>query len=274
MRFGTLNLASGRSMLDGGTDPERLTAAVGSLDADVLAVQEVDVGQVRSAGADQLALVGEALGAGHRRFVATLHGTPGPRRGWRPAGDANLPDVDCSLIDLTNHPAATGSSYGVGLVSRVPVREWRTLRFPAARGWLPVVVPEPGRRRPRVLWVPDEPRAAVAAVLDSPRMTVVSTHLSFVPGANVRQLRRLCRWLEDLPSPRLLLGDLNLPGRLPARVTGWSALVRAPTYPSAVPRVQLDHVLGSGTDLDAVTGWDVRPLPVSDHRAVLVDLDL
>lgn len=271
MRFGTFNLLSGRSMADGSTDPARLTAAVRGLDADVLAVQEVDLGQARSAGADQLALVGEALGAGHRRFVATLHGTPGPRRGWRPAGDADLSDHD---LDLPGQPADVGSSYGVGLVSRVPVREWRTLRFPAAWGWLPFVVPEPGRRRPRVLWVPDEPRAAVAAVLDSPRMTVVSTHLSFVPGANVRQLRRLCRWLEDAPAPRLLLGDLNLPGSLPARVTGWNALVSAATYPSALPRVQLDHVLASGIDVGAVTGWDVRPLPVSDHRAVLVDLDL
>ena len=42
MRLATFNLLHGRSPADGVVDPDRLVAAVASLDADVLALQEVD----------------------------------------------------------------------------------------------------------------------------------------------------------------------------------------------------------------------------------------
>jgi endonuclease/exonuclease/phosphatase family metal-dependent hydrolase len=97
-----------------------------------------------------------------------------------------------------------------------------------------------------------------------------------VPGYNVRQLRALRRWLHDLPRPLVLLGDFNLPGRVPARTTGFTPLVQAATYPSFRPRVQLDHVLADGlTELELEGAHaEVHLLPVSDHGAVTVDLDL
>ena len=166
--------------------------------------------------------------------------------------------------------------YGVGLVSRLPVLEWRTTRFDPAPWSLPLLVPaEP---RPRFVRVADEPRAAIAAVIEGPHgpVTVATAHLSFVPGYNVRQLRALRIWLAGLPRPLVLLGDFNLPGRIPARVTRWTPLVRGATYPSMRPRVQLDHVLADG--LSAGVTATARPavhlLPVSDHAAVSVDLDL
>jgi endonuclease/exonuclease/phosphatase family metal-dependent hydrolase len=57
----------------------------------------------------------------------------------------------------------------------------------------------------------------IAAVLETPAgpMTVANTHLSFVPGWNGAQLRRAARAVRSLPAPRVLLGDLNLPGALP-----------------------------------------------------------
>ena len=128
-----------------------------------------------------------------------------------------------------------GPLYGVGLVTRLPVREWHTTRFEPAPWWLPLLVP--GRGAAPLLCIPDEPRAAIAAVVEGPHgpMTVVTVHLSFVPGYNVRQLRRTRRWLAGLPRPLLLLGDFNLPGRLPAMVTGWQPLLKAATYPVIVP---------------------------------------
>jgi endonuclease/exonuclease/phosphatase family metal-dependent hydrolase len=102
-------------------------------------------------------------------------------------------------------------------------------------------------------------------------MTVASTHLSFVPGWNVVQLRRLCRALAPLPGPRFLLGDLNLPGPVPAAVSGWRSLARIRTYPSPEPRVQLDHALASG-HLPAVRAVSAVRLAFSDHRALVVEL--
>ena len=47
----------------------------------------------------------------------------------------------------------------------------------------------------------DEPRVLLAAILDTPYgdVTVAATHLSFVPGWNVRQLRSSVRALRTLP---------------------------------------------------------------------------
>ena len=121
----------------------------------------------------------------------------------------------------------------------------------------------------------DEPRAAVAAVLAEPRMTLACAHLSFVPGRNAVQLRRLTRWLRTLPGPRILLGDLNLPGGLPARLTGWTPLVVAATFPSQAPRLQLDHVLADGLpDGATVTDAGAVRLPISDHQAAVATLHL
>ncbi|MGK5523302.1 endonuclease/exonuclease/phosphatase family protein, partial [Micromonospora sp. URMC 107] len=52
MRLATFNLLHGRSLADGLVDPDRLTAAVTALDADVLALQEVDRDQSRSGKLD------------------------------------------------------------------------------------------------------------------------------------------------------------------------------------------------------------------------------
>ena len=252
MRLATFNLLHGRSLTDGRVVPERLAQAVRTLDADVVGLQEVDRGQLRSGSADQTEQVARALGADSWCFVPAIVGTPGAT--WRAATD----DEDEGL------PA-----YGVGLVSRWPVLRWQVVRLPAARVRAPVLLP--GTRR--VVWLQDEPRVGVLAVVETPvgPMTVGTTHLSFVPGRNGAQLRTLTAAMGRLPGPHVLLGDLNLPGPLPRLLTRWRPLARTPTYPAPEPRVQLDHVLASG-ELPPVTAVQALPLPVSDHRALLVQL--
>ncbi len=163
------------------------------------------------------------------------------------------------------------AAYGVGLVSRHPVRQWQGIRFAPAPIRAPVLMP--GTGRPMLLV--DEPRAGLAAVLDTPEgpLTVVCTHLSFVPGWNVRQLRQLTAAVADLPEPLVLLGDLNLPGSVPRLVTGWQQLARVATYPAWQPRVQLDHALAREPGWTPTTVDAVR-LPLSDHRALLIDTPL
>ena len=253
MRLASFNLLHGRSLSDGQVVEARLAEAAGVLDADLLGLQEVDRGQSRSDGRDLTREVARALGAEHWRFVPALVGTPG--FGWRAAHDG---DAD-----------GTEASYGCGLVSRYPVLSWHTVRLAAARVRSPIVLP--GSRQ--VVWLQDEPRVGVAAVVETPLgpMTVATTHLSFVPVWNGVQLRTLCAALERLPGPRVLLGDLNMPPPFPRLLSGWRPLARTPTYPSTDPRVQLDHVLGSGA-LPPVRSVATPVLPVSDHRALVVDL--
>ena len=77
VRLATFNMLHGRSLEDGRVDPERFADAIRALDADVLALQEVDRHQARSEGADFTAIAAEAMGAHEHRFVAALAGTPG-----------------------------------------------------------------------------------------------------------------------------------------------------------------------------------------------------
>lgn len=250
MRLATWNVLHGLSPGDGGLDPGRLCAAVATIDADVLGAQEVDRGQPRTQGRDLAAEIAGFLGARDWRFVPALIGTPGMQ--WRAAGDA----------DADQTPA-----YGVALFSRYPVTSWHVLRMPAAPVRGPVL--EPGSRRPT--WLADEPRVALAAVVRTPlgSLSVATTHLSFVPGQNLRQLRHVTRWLRRLPGPQLLVGDLNLPILPPGLRGGFTSLARTPTHPADRPRRKLDHILARGS-MPPPTSAETLELPVSDHRALSV----
>jgi endonuclease/exonuclease/phosphatase family metal-dependent hydrolase len=259
MRVGTLNLASGRDAGGRSVDAATLRAALTDVDVDVLAVQELDVGQPRSHGVDQPAEVAAALGASEWRFAATIAGTPDPFRNWTPA---DPPVLRGSWETLA------GPHYGIGLFSRLPVRRWSLLPLGSGRARLPLQAPDPRTGRTRRWWFPDEPRLAIAAELDD--CTVVGTHLSFAPHTALRQLVRLRRWAATLPGPVLLAGDLNLVGGVPATAFGAERLVREPSYPAPTPRVQFDHVLGpAGLDPQHP---EVRQLALGDHRLVTVSV--
>ncbi|NEK59022.1 endonuclease [Geodermatophilus sabuli] len=257
MRIGTVNISSGRSAAGSVLAPAALGAAVAVLDADVLAVQEVDAGQPRSSGADQAAAVADGLDAADWRGAATLTGTPDPFRSWSPAHPALRGPDD----------GQAGPVYGIALISRLPVLEWSVLGLGAGRARLPMKAPDPRTGGLRWWWIPDEPRIAVAARLE--HLTVVATHLSFAPHTSVRQLLRLRRWMATLPGPTVLAGDLNLPGGVPARLLRATPLVRAASFPAADPRVQLDHLLAVGNGLSARDGR-AQELAVGDHRALRV----
>lgn len=250
VRIATFNILHGRSLDDGRVDVDRLAAAVTSLDADVLGLQEVDRHQPRSLGADLTAVAAEAMGAVDVRFVAALSGTPGGT--WMAAtGD--------------EPPGSAG--YGVSLLSRYPVVSWRVVRLPPLQVSIPLW--SPITRRPFL--ARDEPRVALAAVLDGPfgRFTVCTTHLSFVPGWNRAQLRRLVRSLAGTREPLALMGDLNMAPAQAARVSGLRPVATAATFPTAYPRRQLDHVLVRG-GLTATGPAEAVQLPLSDHRALVV----
>ena len=326
LRIATFNLLHGQALGPdgsplpdpadgGGTDPSApLAEAIAALDADVLALQEVDRHQQRSGHADQAAVAAKAMGAADWRFAAALHGRPAPVSGWIPEpGGSGIQVYGPDEVGVgTDRPA-----YGTALLTRLPVEHWRARRFAPAPFGLPLRVA--GRRG--LTPVPDEPRAAVAAVLLGPAgpFTVVAAHLSFVPGWNMGQLAGIRRWIADLPAPYLLLGDFNLVGPVPrtvlggaamvdglgrrpglprqprearqtreareprrlrrrpprrAYLRGWRDLARTPTYPAHRPAVQFDHVLAVGIPRTAVRSTSTPAVGVSDHRPLVVELKL
>jgi endonuclease/exonuclease/phosphatase family metal-dependent hydrolase len=250
VRIATFNILHGRSPSDDRVEVERLAAAVKELDADVLGLQEVDRDQPRSMGADLTAVAAEAMGAVDSQFVAALAGTPGGT--WMAATGEEQPG---------------SASYGIALLSRYPVVSLRVVRLPTLHSRVPMWFR--GRRRP--ILVHDEPRVAVAAVIDGPfgEMTVANTHLSFIPGWNALQLRSLVRSLTGTREPLVLVGDLNMEQRRAARISGLRPLGSADTFPVDEPRQQLDHVLVRGALRETSPAQSHR-LSLSDHRALAV----
>ncbi|GAA4638967.1 endonuclease/exonuclease/phosphatase family protein [Mycolicibacterium sediminis] len=248
----TFNILHGRN-LDDGVDVARFARVIEDLDVDVLALQEVDREQPRSGMADLTAVAAEAMGARSHRFVAAMSGVPGAT--WMAATGGESPD---------------SAAYGIALLSRYPATTWQTARLPRIPIKVPVYIP--GTRR--IIIVDEEPRSVIIGAFETPLgpLVVGNAHLSFVPGWNRRQLRRVIDDMRRCPGPHVLTGDLNM---TPAAVRRWSRLrplADALTFPAHGPTRQLDHMLTDDPGL-VVTGVHAPEVPLSDHRPLVVDLE-
>jgi endonuclease/exonuclease/phosphatase family metal-dependent hydrolase len=126
----------------------------------------------------------------------------------------------------------------------------------------------------QVLAIPDEePRSAIVAraTVGDVGLSVCATHLG-LQGRAKGQLPGLLDALRQRPGPRVLLGDLNLDPEVVDELKGELTHVASdPTWPAKAPRRTIDHVLLDGL---VATAAVVAPLPVSDHRALVVEVEL
>jgi endonuclease/exonuclease/phosphatase family metal-dependent hydrolase len=238
-RVATWNVAAGRREGNGQVDLAAVLTGVRALGVDLLAVQEVDRELARSHRADQPRAIAEALGQDwYWSYAPAL------------AGDDFHP---------LSGPDRGGPAYGNLLLSRLPLGRVEHVRFPPAGG---------GEQRTALL--------ATVQVGSRP-LAVAAGHLSNKQGHNVRQLRELQQVLQGRPAPRLLLGDLNLPStvlRL-ASLRGWPETGTGRTWPASRPIQQLDHVLRNDpAGVVLPRGSRVATAPVSDHRALVIDLEV
>ena len=226
---------------------------------DLIALQEVDVQQQRSGHGNQVAEIAKIIGAKYWAFAPAMYGTPGEK--WHGVKDAMVFDQDSSLPNE--------AMYGIGIVSKVPVKRWHRINLGKAPLGMPLLVA--GEKRPRLIYVSDEPRSALVAELEN-GISVTTTHLSFVPVKNVLQLKKIAKWVEQLPGIHIMTGDFNLPWGLGPKISGWSDLAKGPTYPSWKPSIEFDYIMSKELAPGDVTSVIHRHFGISDHRAISVTL--
>ena len=274
MRITSWNLLHGMAIPpvgEGATDGAALTAAVQEIGSDVYGFQELDHFLPRSRARAQARDIAEGIGARYWAMGPSVIGTPG--ESWRKR-NSDEPEI---ITNTSTHQELTHECYGIGIVSKIPVISWHRLDLGNSPIGLPLIVPgdETGKGRPRFIYVKDEPRLALAAVLEN-GWTVVNTHLSFVPILNLAQLTRLKRWAlsiaQQTDTKPLIIGDLNLPKNLPIAFSSWKSLVSASTYPSWGAKIQFDYLLAQEELSGGFQGLPISKNGISDHLPISAQL--
>ena len=251
----------------------------------VIGVQEVDAFQDRSDQVFQVAELASELGATYFGFVRCVIGTPGFK--WRKVHKDEAVLITNSDVMNSGRNSDNPPSYGIGLITNVPVKKWEILALGKSAIGLPLVFPDASagesaagdsKARPKVrfIYVKDEPRYAVAAQLEN-GYTVVNVHLSFVPLVNLYQLWRVKRWLAKMPGKHFLIGDLNLPFNIPVKLSKWKSLVSMASYPTWQPKIQFDYILSDNFGIDKSNQDLVKPIhlrsEISDHLPVTIEIN-
>ena len=248
-----------------------LHRAIAALATEVIAVQEIDYNLPRSGSVNQIAEVASAMGAKYWAFAPSISGTPGEK--WR-----KLNESDPKVITDNSSEVLLGS-YGIGIASTIRVVKWHRFELGNSPIGMPLVVPTESetssRPKIRAIYVHDEPRVALAATLEN-GFTVVNTHLSFVPGVNLAQLKRLKKWALQIGSESntkvLLMGDLNLPKNLPVSLSTWRSLITQNTYPSWGAKVQFDYILSNELTSNEYQTSKYSTMAISDHLPIGVEI--
>jgi endonuclease/exonuclease/phosphatase family metal-dependent hydrolase len=251
----------------------------------VVGVQEVDAFQDRSDQVFQVADLASELGATYFGFVRCVIGTPGFK--WRKVRKGEAVLITNSDLMNSGRNSDNPPSYGIGLITNVPVKKWEILALGKSVVGLPLVFPagsdgldgsennssaeSKAKPKLRFIYVKDEPRYAVAAQLEN-GYTVVNVHLSFVPLVNLYQLWRVKRWLAKMPGKHFLIGDLNLPFNIPVKLSKWKSLVSMASYPTWQPKIQFDYILSDNTTSVAVRSIQIHS-DISDHLPVTIEIN-
>jgi endonuclease/exonuclease/phosphatase family metal-dependent hydrolase len=226
--------------------------AINNLNADILAIHEVDYLQSRSNNSKQVEEIANNCGFSSWAFAPAITGTPGSS--WKTSHE---------LITNKNNQLLQ-TSYGIGLLSKIPVRNWHRLSLRKSPIGLPLAITS--ENGTKVAYIPDEPRAAIAAELEN-GITVITAHLSFVPPVNTLQLIKIRKWAQDIPGKKIYIGDFNA---LLFGTAGIKSINKAKSYPGWSPKVKFDYILSN-----SIKGQELKFNfeGVSDHLPIGVEID-
>lgn len=231
----TLTSFNARWGLTATDEPFDLHAVVAGFDTDIVSLQEVWEPTEGGSGLDEA-----ADGLGYRLVHVPLS-----------------PSLVHPAPAITEDPAEAAGTWGVALLSRLPVRATRIVDL--------------GRAIER--WDVAERYAILAEVdVGGTTVTVTALHLSFTLPNAIAQLRRLGGYIPG-HRPSVVAGDCNLWGPMaePA-LGGHRRAVRGRTWPAHRPHSQLDHILVSPSI--RVRQAAVLAAAGSDHLPVQATLEI
>lgn len=235
MRIATFNLKHGAASDGYRGHPAAVAEACATLNADILALQEVDRGVIRSRFANLAALAAEASDMNYV-FAPTLHYRVG--------------------------------SYGNALLVRGEIDEFEVLQIGGGHRFK---IGPRGHQLPLVR----EPRNAIVAQTDigGRKITVAATHLATEPAVRKHQLPKIVSYLAARPEPQVLMGDFNQGRGLVAQELSdhpYELAEDMPTFPLPHPRKMIDHIAVSG--LAIRSAW-TQEFDISDHAALIAEVD-
>lgn len=245
---------------DGWSRPFDLESEVKALDADVIVLQECWRDDGASDGTAEI--VASALGytvVAQADLASAIHYHADPtadeRWGPRVGQMAHALHLDKEKLRRrrTPRPSVHGS-WGIALLSRVPVHSTRVID-------LPPLARDPARR------------VVLEAVVEfgSGRLTVCGTHMSHLTFGSLRHFAQLRHVLPAPDQAAAVMGDMNLWGPpVTLFLPGWRRVHRQPTWPTHRPHSQLDHLLVTRA-VDVVSSR-VPPRSGSDHRPLVAQL--
>jgi endonuclease/exonuclease/phosphatase family metal-dependent hydrolase len=193
---------------------------------------------------------------------------------WRPDGKRGAVDDAADALGLTVCAELIGRTRDLGALPHISHKGEGTesvavlTRLPMQRlGSIPLG-PTPGDP------APSRTALVVEIDVDGAPLRLVAVHLtSRLPHGPVLQLRQLARGVRTFTDgrPSVIVGDCNFwgPG-VRAVMRGWRRAVTGRTWPAHRPHSQIDHVLVSSEI--KVRRAEVLPDVGSDHRPVRVEL--
>ena len=273
MRITSWNFLHGQSLNPAAT-PE-IREILGEFKSDVLSLQEVDHHLPRSGERNQSREIAQHLKTEWWGFAPAISGTPGVK--WQKLTTKEqrvLTEADSESRSLHDGVENSGQYYGIAIVSKLPVLQWHRLELGRSLIGMPLAVGN-AKGRMTFIYVKDEPRVAMAAVLEN-GWIVINTHLSFVPLVNIYQLFKLASWAKKLESQYgakvLLTGDFNLPWGIPSRLLSFKRATQAKSYPSWKPAISFDYILTHPVNVLNTKEYLHPAIELSDHRPISIDI--
>lgn len=157
------------------------------------------------------------------------------------------------------------SPYGNAILSRYPFKSVET-----------VLIPDPDDKNEESYF---ETRCVIKAVadVDGTDICFLVCHMGLMESERKNAVKTLCKILDEIKSPLILMGDFNTEPQDPVLAPLFERLedtcnkAAEKTFPSDNPRVKIDYILYKGLEcVDVTTVKEV----ISDHLPIFADFKL